>query len=59
MGATLSCSEWPSHCSGFSCGGAWALGHADVRASIVMVQGLGSCGSQAQEHRFSRCGAWA
>ena len=31
-GATLHCGAWASHCSGFSCGRAWAL---SVRASVV------------------------
>ena len=26
-GATLHCNAWASHCWGFSCGGAWAIGH--------------------------------
>ena len=39
-----------------SCCGAWALG---VRASIVAVRGLSSCGSWALEHRLSSCGTWA
>ena len=29
------------------------------RASVVVVPGLSSCGSQALEHGLSRCGAWA
>ena len=48
--ATLRCGVWPSHCSGFSCCGARALG---VRASVVAACRLGcvgfsSCGVQAQ-----------
>ena len=39
VGATLRCSAWASHCSGFSCCGAWALG---ARASVVVAHGL-SC----------------
>ena len=42
--------------SGFSCCRAWASG---VRASIVAAHGLGSCDSQALEHRLSSCGTWA
>ena len=63
--AFSSCSEWgatlhrgaqASHCSGFSCCGAWALG---AQASAVVAHGLSSCGSRALEHRFSSCDAWA
>ena len=53
-GATLRCSAWASHCSGFSCCGAWALG---AQASVVVARGLSSCGSQALEHSLSSCGA--
>ena len=46
-----------SHCGGFSCCGAWALG---AQASIVAAHGLSSCGTQALEHAgFSSCSAWA
>ena len=55
-GATLRCGAWASHCSGFSCCRAQALG---VRASIVVARGLSSCGSQALERRLSSCGARA
>ena len=41
---------------GFSCCGAQDLG---VRASVVVVHGLSSCGSRALERRLSSCGAWA
>ena len=37
VGATLRCGAWASHCSGFSCCGAWALG---TRASVVLARGL-------------------
>ena len=37
-----------SHCTGFFCCGAWALG---TRASVVVAPGL--------EHRVSSCDAWA
>ena len=47
---------WASHCSGFSCYGARALG---VQASVVVVHGLRSCGSWALEPKLSSCGAWA
>ena len=55
-GATLRCGAQASHCRGFSCCGAWALGAWD---SVVVVHGLSSCGSRALEHRLSSCGAWA
>ena len=42
-GATLRCSVWASHCSGFCCCGARALG---ARASVVVARGLGSCGTR-------------
>ena len=54
MGATLPCGVWASHCGGFSCCGAQALG---VQASVVATRRLSSCGSQAVEHRLSNCGA--
>ena len=37
VGATLSCSVRTSHCGGFSCCGARALG---ARASVVVAHGL-------------------
>ena len=55
-GATLCCNAWASHCSGFSCCGARALG---ARASVVAARGLSSCGSRALEHMLSSCGARA
>ena len=55
-GATLGCGAQASHCGGFSCCGARALG---AQASVVVVRGLSSCGSQALEHRLSSCGAQA
>ena len=45
-----------SHCGGFSCCGAQALG---TRASVVVARGLSSCGSQALERRLSSYGARA
>ena len=48
-GATLWLWRQASHCSGFSCCGEQALG----------CSSFGSGGSQALEHRFSNCGAWA
>ena len=55
-GATLHCGVWASHCGGFSCCGAHALG---ARASVVVAHGLNSCGSRAVERRLSSCGARA
>ena len=56
-GATLHSGVQASHCSGFSCCGARALG---VRASVVAARGLSSCGMQALERTgFGSCGAWA
>ena len=43
-----------SHCDGFSCCRAWALG---TRASVVAACGLSGCGSWALEYRLSSCGA--
>ena len=54
-GATLCCSVWASHCSGFSCG-TQVLG---ARASVVVACRLSSCGTWALEGRLSSCGAWA
>ena len=54
--ATLRCSAQASHCGGFSCCGAQALG---ARASVFVAHGLRSCGLQALEHKLSSCGAWA
>ena len=56
VGATLRCSAQASHCGGFSCCGALALG---AQTSEVVVRGLSSCGSQALGHRLSSCGAQA
>ena len=50
MGAALRCGAWASHCGGFSCCGARALG---MQASVVVACGLSSCGSQALERRLS------
>ena len=54
--ATLRCGARVSHCGGFSCCGARALG---ARASVVAARWLSSCGSRALEHRLSSCGARA
>ena len=55
-GATLRCGARASHCGGFSCCRARALG---MRASVVVARGLSSCGSLALEHSLSSCGTWA
>ena len=47
-GATLCCAAQASHCGGFSCCGAPALG---AWASVVMARGLSSCGLRAVERR--------
>ena len=43
-GATLRCGAWASHCGGFSCCGAQAVG---AQASVVVARGLSSCGARA------------
>ena len=48
----LCCGARISHCGGFSCCGARALG---AWASVVVAHGLSSCGSRAIEHRLSSC----
>ena len=55
-GATLCCGVWASHCCGFSCCGARALG---MQASVVVARGLSSCGLWALERRLSNCGTQA
>ena len=50
------CCEQASHCGGFFCCGARALGE---QASVIAGHGLGSSGSRALEHRLSSCGAQA
>ena len=55
-GATLCCDTRTSDCSGFFRCGAWALG---TQASVVVAQGLSSCGSRALERRLSSCGVQA
>ena len=54
--AFSSCGERTSHCRGFSCCGARALG---AQASVVVAHGLSSCGLQALEHKLSSCGTRA
>ena len=49
-GATLRWGAWASHCCGFSCCGARALG---TRASVVVARGLESAGSVFVAHGFS------
>ena len=66
-GGYSSCSARASHCSGFSCCRAQAVGvrasvvaaHGPQRAqaSVVVARGLSSCGTQALEHRLSSCPA--
>ena len=56
MGATLRCGARASHCGGFSCCRAWALGE---QASVVVAHWLSSCRSWALEHRLSSCGVRA
>ena len=56
VGATLCCGVQASHCGGFSCCRAWALG---TWASVVVAYGLSSCGSRALERSLSSCGARA
>ena len=64
VGATVCCCTQASHCGGFSCCGAQALG---ARASVLAACGLSSCGTQALEHGvsvvevhgLSCCGVWA
>ena len=43
-------SAWTSHCSGFSCCRAWAIG---CRTSVIVVPGFWSTGSIVVAHRFS------
>ena len=60
----LCCCAWASHCGGFFCCEARALG---MRASVVVARGLQqlwqtgfrSCCSRAVEHRLSSCDARA
>ena len=54
-GATL-CGARASHCGGFSCCRARALG---ARASVVVAHRLSSCGLRALECRLCSCGARA
>ena len=54
--ATLHCGARASHCSGFSCCGARALG---AWVSVIVAHRLSSCGLRALECRLSSCGARA
>ena len=57
MGATLHFRVGTSHCGGFSCCGALALG---AQASVVVAHRLSSCGARASHcGGFSCCGALA
>ena len=56
MGVTLPCGARDSHCGGFSCCGAQAVG---TQALVAVARGLSSCGSRALELRLSSCGARA
>ena len=63
VGTTLPCGVWASHCSGFSCCGARALGaRASVVVhvgSVVVAHGLYSAGPVVVAHRlscFAACG---
>ena len=44
-GATLLCGAWVSHCGGFACCGAQAVG---TQASVVVACRLSSCDARAQ-----------
>ena len=55
-GERVHCGARASHCGGFSCCGAWALG---AWASVVVARKISSCGLQALERRLSSCGARA
>ena len=50
VGATLCCGAQASHCSGFSCCGAWALG---ARASVIVALEFQSVGSVIVVHGLS------
>ena len=52
-GATLCCSVWASHCSGFSYCRAHAL---DMGASVVVVHRFSNCGPRAHGLQLEGCG---
>ena len=56
LGLLSHCDARASHCGGFSCCRARALG---TQASVVVACRLSSCGSRALERRLSSCGARA
>ena len=56
MGVSLCCSTQASHCGGFSCCRAQALG---TRASVVVARGFSSCSPRALERRLTNWGARA
>ena len=56
VGATLRCGARASHCGGFSCCGAQALG---ARASFVAPHRLSSCGSWALELKSFSSSSWS
>ena len=53
--ATLPCGAWASHCCGFSCCGARALG---TWASVVVAHGFSSCILQALARAQLHHGMW-
>ena len=55
-GTTLRCGARASHCGGFSCCAARALGE---QASVAVARELSSWCSRALERRLSNCGARA
>ena len=57
LGLLSSCSVRASHCGGFACCQAQALG---TQASVTAAHGPSSCGTWAPEQAgFNSCGAWA
>ena len=56
QGLLSSCGVQASHCGGFACCRAQALG---ARALVVVAYELSSCSSWALEHRLSGCGTLA
>ena len=54
-GTPLCCGPQASHCSGFPCCGAWALG---AWTWVGAAQGLTSCGSRSLKRWSSSYGAW-
>ena len=67
--SSLRCGARASHCSGYSCCRAWALGMQasvvaargpqGVQASVVATCGLSTCSSWDLECWLSSCGSWA